>query len=401
MEGGYEFFSRSEAESSDVLAASLGVSDAARERIDGLFAFLLSKHESFRTFDAALRLLPNEAQSRTKLEKELGRKYLALNLKEFATEARIYALAKTILYYNIIQTAFLKKDYVDTIFALNLAAAFSELESLQSLNGAQLAAASIYVACAPVISHNGFVLERLFLLQKKSEVLSRCNDEQRGRILRSWLEIYQNYDLYGDLKAFNKILSFAKGGEILPQLARFEAKNAQGCMKMLQILLRSEFEISGEQGGADAREFELKKRLVLLFGSARGAMPNAAWLKQLAHIKEMIGERAIKGLASEILKLKNYERLHLLKNGKETKFGSSDDIAKGFLKAATWVREEEEFLLRAAKMPKKAPDPQKIKRELKARLEGLLDAKNSGRIDLKTYILSKKEIEAQIKELGG
>ena len=115
----------------------------------------------------------------------------------------------------------------------------------------------------------------------------------------------------------------------------------------------------------------------------------------------MIGERAIKGLASEILKLKNYERLHLLKNGKETKFGSSDDIAKGFLKAATWVSEEEELLFRAAKMPKKAPDPQKIKRELKARLEGLLDAKNSGRIDLKTYILSKKEIEAQIKELGG
>ena len=124
-------------------------------------------------------------------------------------------------------------------------------------------------------------------------------------------------------------------------------------MKMLQILLRSEFEIFGEQCGADAREFELKKRLVLLFGSARGAMPNAAWLKKLSHIKEMIGERAIKGLASEILKLKNYERLHLLKNGKETKFGSSDDIAKGFLKAATWVSEEEELLLRAAKMPKK------------------------------------------------
>ena len=248
MESGYEFFSRSEAESSDVLAASLGVSDAARERIDGLFAFLLSKHESFRTFDAALRLLPNEAQSRTKLEKELRRKYLALNLNEFATEARIYALAKTILYYNIIQTAFLKKDYVETIFALSLAAAFSELESLQGLNGAQLAAASIYVASAPVISHNGLVLERLFLLQK-SEVLSRCNDEQKGQILRSWLEIYQNYDLYGDLKAFNKILSFAKGGEILPQLARFEVKNAQGCMKMLQILLRSKFEISGEQGG--------------------------------------------------------------------------------------------------------------------------------------------------------
>lgn len=240
-----------------------------------------------------------------------------------------------------------------------------------------------------------------FCCKKKSEVLSRCNDEQKRRILCSWLEIYQNYDLYGDLKAFNKILSFAKGGEISPQLARFEAKNAQGCMKMLQILLRSEFEISGEQGGADAWEFELKKRLVLLFGSARGAIPNAAWLKKLAHIKEMIGERAIKGLTSEILKLKNYERLHLLKNGKETKFGSSDDIAKGFLKAATWVSEEEEFLLRAAKMPKKAPDPQKIKRELKARLEGLLDAKNSGRIDLKTYILSKKEIEAQIKELGG
>lgn len=400
MESGYEFFSRSEAKSSDVLAVSLGVSGAARERIDGLFAFLLSKHESFRTFDAALRLLPNEAQSRTKLEKELGRKYLALNLNEFATEARIYALAKTILYYNIIQTAFLKKDYVETIFALNLAAVFSELESLQSPNGVQLAAVSAYVASAPVISHNGLVLERLFLLQK-SEVLSRCNDEQKGRILRSWLEIYQNYDLYGDLKAFNKILSFAKGGEILPQLARFEARNAQGCMKMLQILLRSEFEISGKQGGTDAREFELKKRLVLLFGSARGAMPNAAWLKKLAHIKEMIGERAIKGLASKILKLKNYERLHLLKNGKETKFGSSDDIAKGFLKAATWVSEEEEFLLRAAKMPKKAPDPQKIKRELKVRLEGLLDAKNSGRIDLKTYILSKKEIEAQIKELGG
>ena len=101
-----------------------------------------------------------------------------------------------------------------------------------------------------------------------------------GRILRSWLEIYQNYDLYGDLKAFNKILSFAKGGEISPQLARFEAKNAQGCMKMLQILLRSEFQIFGEQGGADAWEFELKKRLVSLFGSARGAMPNAAWLKK-------------------------------------------------------------------------------------------------------------------------
>lgn len=399
MEGGYEFFSRSEGESSDVLAASLDVSDAAKERIDGLFAFLLSKHERFRAFDAALRLLPNEAQSRTKLEKELRRKYLALNLNKFATEARIYALAKTILHYNIIQTAFLKKDYVETIFALNLAAAFSELESLQSPNGAQLAAASTYVASAPVISHNGLVLERLFLLQK-SEVLSRCNDEQKGRILRSWLEIYQNYDLYGDLKAFNKILSFAKGGEILPQLARFEARNAQGCMKMLQILLRSEFDISGEQGGTDAREFELKKRLVLLFGSARGAMPNAAWLKKLAHVKEMIGERAIKGLASEILKLKNYERLHLLKNGKETKFGSSDDIAKGFLKAATWVSEEEELLLRAAKMPKKALGPQKIKRELKARLEGLLDAKNSGRIDLKTYILSKKEIEAQIKELG-
>ena len=112
MESGYEFFSRSEAESSGVLAASLSVSDAEKERIDGLFAFLLSKHESFRTFDAALRLLPNEAQSRTKLEKELGRKYLALNLKEFATEARIYALAKTILHYNIIQTAFLKKYYV-------------------------------------------------------------------------------------------------------------------------------------------------------------------------------------------------------------------------------------------------------------------------------------------------
>lgn len=399
MESGYEFFSRSEAKSSDVLAASLGVSDAAKERIDGLFAFLLSKHESFRAFDTALRLLPNEAQSRTKLEKELRHKYLALNLNEFATEARIYALAKTILYYNIIQTAFLKKDYVETIFALSLAAAFSELESLQSPNGAQLAAVSAYVASAPVISHNGLVLECLFLLQK-SEVLSRCNDEQKRWILCLWLEIYQNYDLYGDLEAFNKILSFAKGDEILPQLARFEAGNAQGCMKMLQILLRSEFEISGKQGGTDAREFELKKRLVLLFGSARGAMPNAAWLKKLAHIKEMIGERAIKGLASEILKLKNYERLHLLKNGKETKFGSSDDIAKGFLKAATWVSEEEELLLRAAKMPKKAPDPQKIKRELKARLEGLLDAKNSGRIDLKTYILSKKEIEAQIKELG-
>ena len=65
------------------------------------------------------------------------------------------------------------------------------------------------------------------------------------------------------------------------------------------------------------------------------------------------------------------------------------------------MSEEEELLLRAAKMPKKAPDPQKIKRELKARLEGLLDAKNSGRIDPKTYILSKKKIEAQMKELGG
>ena len=151
-------------------------------------------------------------------------------------------------------------------------------------------------------------------------------------------------------------------------------------MQMLEIILHTTFSKDIYQ------DFELKRALVSLFSEAgreyvkfrrvEEASMKSVFLEKWKTIKPSFSENILEDVFKKVENLKHYKVLHLTQDGEEINFGVADTLAKSFFKGIQWIREELTGI----------PYTQ-------SPLEDLFDQKTEGNIDLKTYLLKKKELE--------
>ena len=99
-----------------------------------------------------------------------------------------------------------------------------------------------------------------------------------------------------------------------------------------------------------------------------------SWRKE--KYKAKLSENILEDVFKKVEDLKHYKVLHLTQDAEEINFGVADTLAKSFLKGIQWIREELTGISYT-----------------QSPLEDLFDQKTEGNIDLKTYLLKKKELE--------
>ena len=104
----------------------------------------------------------------------------------------------------------------------------------------------------------------------------------------------------------------------------------------------------------------------------------------------------MENVISQIEALKHYKILHLTEEGKEITYAISDDVATSILKGVQWIREDLSGTLIAKTSKTKEETPEMMQKKIKQELEELLLQKTQGNIDLKTYLLKKKELETML-----
>ena len=106
----------------------------------------------------------------------------------------VYILAKTLFYYNIVQTNFLKGTYVETIFALPLAKMYAQKSSIP-IDVTQILLITDYLRESLRVGHNGKLLEDLLELIKDKALQKVWTRKQEAHLLQNLLYIHQKTDL--------------------------------------------------------------------------------------------------------------------------------------------------------------------------------------------------------------
>ena len=124
--------------------------------------------------------LPHADEKRDILEVSLQDMFN--HLPPLSQVAEVYILAKTLFYYNIVQTNFLKGTYVETIFALPLAKMYAQ-KSSTPIDVTQILLITDYLRESLRVGHNGKLLEDLLELIKDKALQKSMDTETRSSFI--------------------------------------------------------------------------------------------------------------------------------------------------------------------------------------------------------------------------
>ncbi|WP_315043486.1 hypothetical protein [Capnocytophaga sputigena] len=387
MTNNYQNFKTIETEKSLQLAKALSVSTQESKEINKCFDFLLENHQAFNIFDGQMNEVPDADKKRVELENSLQEKFD--HLPSLSQVAEVYILAKCMCYYNIVQTDYLKGSYIETIFALPLAKLFTQKSSI-IIDIIQMLLITDYLKESPKVGDNGGLLDDLLELIKKNALQKQWTTEQEVHLLKNLLDIHQKTNYYSNLKCLKEIFKYVHSkseSSLLNAISNYKSENRQGGMQMLEIILHTTF------SNDIYRDFEIKKEWTILLDGLSGKNPKPTWVKKWKNIRESIDNNTLENILSQIEALKHYKILHLTENGKETAYGVTDDIATSILKGVEWIRQNIAGTLTINTPKPKVETPEERKKKIQEQLQNLYNQKNNGDIDLKTYLLQKKELE--------
>ena len=247
-----------------------------------------------------------------------------------------------------------------------------------------------YLKESPKVGDNGGLLDDLLELIKKNALQKQWTTEQEVHLLKNLLDIHQKTNYYSNLKCLKEIFKYVHSkseSSLLNAISNYKSENRQGGMQMLEIILHTTF------SNDIYRDFEIKKEWTILLDGLSGKNPKPTWVKKWKNIRESIDNNTLENILSQIEALKHYKILHLTENGKETAYGVTDDIATSILKGVEWIRQNIAGTLTINTPKPKVETPEERKKKIQEQLQNLYNQKNNGDIDLKTYLLQKKELE--------
>ena len=373
----YEKFSTLEIEKSHLLAEALKVGTEERIEIGKCFDFLLKTHQKCKVFDEQMkeknRVLPPYDTLKEMFD----------TLPSFSPVADIYILAKVLFYDNIMNTDYLKGHYIG--YDMYLGSMYLKKQET-TISVTEMLSISDYLKESPVIGENGTLVELLLKLIEKNALEKQWTAEQEAYLLQNILVIHQKINYCDTLKHLNQIFKYVHKGSlptVFNSINKYKSQYRQGGMQMLEIILHTTFSKDIYQ------DFELKRALVSLFSEAgreyvkfrrvEEASMKSAFLEKWKNIKPSFSENILEDVFKKVEDLKHYKVLHLTQDAEEINFGVADTLAKSFLKGIQWIREELTGISYT-----------------QSPLEDLFDQKTEGNIDLKTYLLKKKELETML-----
>ena len=390
MKNNYQLFKDWETEKSHLLAEGLKIKAEEHIAIEKCFDFLLESHKDFNTFDDQMNELPHADEKRDILEASLQDMFN--HLPPLSQVAEVYILAKTLFYYNIVQTNFLKGTYVETIFALPLAKMYAQ-KSSTPIDVTQILLITDYLRESLRVGHNGKLLEDLLELIKDKALQKVWTRKQEAHLLQNLLYIHQKTDYCSNLKTLREVCKYVQketAPSFLQTISNYKHQCRQGGMQMVEIILHTAF-------SKDIYlNFQLKNEFLILLDGLTGKNPKPTWIKKWKNIQERIDNKVLENVISQIEALKHYKIRHLTEEGKEITYAISDDVATSILKGVQWIREDLSGTLIAKTSKTKEETPEMMQKKIKQELEELLLQKTQGNIDLKTYLLNKKELEKML-----
>lgn len=387
MKNNYQLFKDWETEKSHLLAERLKIKAEEHIAIEKCFDFLLESHKDFNTFDEQMNELPNTDEKRDILGGSLQDMFN--HLPPLSQVAEVYILAKTLFYYNIVQTNFLKGTYVETIFALPLAKMYAQ-KSSTPIDVNQILLITDYLRESLRVGHNGKLLEDLLELIKDKALQKVWTQKQEAHLLQNLLYIHQKTDYCSSLKTLREVCKYVQkkiDPSFLQNISNYKHQYRQGGMQMIEIILYNTLSKDIYQ------DFELKNEFLILLDGLTGKNPKPTWIKRWKTIQEKIDNKTLESLLVQLEALKHYKTLHLTENEKEITYGVTDDVATSILRGVQWIREDLSGTLIAKTSKTKEETPEMMQKKIKQELEELLLQKTQGNIDLKTYLLKKKELE--------
>ena len=387
MKNNYQLFKDWETEKSHLLAERLKIKAEEHIAIEKCFDFLLESHKDFNTFDEQMNELPNTDEKRDILGASLQDMFN--HLPPLSQVAEVYILAKTLFYYNIVQTNFLKGTYVETIFALPLAKMYAQ-KSSTPIDVNQILLITDYLRESLRVGHNGKLLEDLLELIKDKALQKVWTQKQEAHLLQNLLYIHQKTDYCSSLKTLREVCKYVQkkiDPSFLQNISNYKHQYRQGGMQMIEIILYNTLSKDIYQ------DFELKNEFLILLDGLTWKNPKTTWIKRWKTIQEKIDNKTLESLLVQLEALKHYKTLHLTENEKEITYGVTDDVATSILRGVQWIREDLSGTLIAKTSKTKEETPEMMQKKIKQELEELLLQKTQGNIDLKTYLLKKKELE--------
>ena len=387
MKNNYQLFKDWETEKSHLLAERLKIKAEEHIAIEKCFDFLLESHKDFNTFDEQMNELPNTDEKRDILVASLQDMFN--HLPPLSQVAEVYILAKTLFYYNIVQTNFLKGTYVETIFALPLAKMYAQ-KSSTPIDVNQILLITDYLRESLRVGHNGKLLEDLLELIKDKALQKVWTQKQEAHLLQNLLYIHQKTDYCSSLKTLREVCKYVQkkiDPSFLQNISNYKHQYRQGGMQMIEIILYNTLSKDIYQ------DFELKNEFLILLDGLTGKNPKPTWIKRWKTIQEKIDNKTLESLLVQLEALKHYKTLHLTENEKEITYGVTDDVATSILRGVQWIREDLSGTLIAKTSKTKEETPEMMQKKIKQELEELLLQKTQGNIDLKTYLLKKKKLE--------
>ena len=387
MKNNYQLFKDWETEKSHLLAEGLKIKAEEHIAIEKCFDFLLESHKDFNTFDDQMNELPHTDEKRDILEASLQDMFN--HLPPLSQVAEVYILAKTLFYYNIVQTNFLKGTYVETIFALPLAKIYAQ-KSSTPIDVTQILLITDYLRESLRVGHNGKLLEDLLELIKDKALQKVWTRKQEAHLLQNLLYIHQKTDYCSSLKTLREVCKYVQkkiDPSFLQNISNYKHQYRQGGMQMIEIILYNTLSKDIYQ------DFELKNEFLILLDGLTGKNPKPTWIKRWKTIQEKIDNKILESLLVQLEALKHYKTLHLTENEKEITYGVTDDVATSILRGVQWIREDLSGTHIAKTSKTKEETPEMMQKKIKQELEELLLQKTQGNIDLKMYLLKKKELE--------
>lgn len=317
----YNKFSESDNDKSKIFAVKLETSENSIKKIEEWFKTLLSEHYKAKNFEEQLII-------EKKLENQFSNIYDKLDI-----QCLKYIFGKLLSYNNIFESGFLKSQDVprlsyllsDTLIPKVFKVVKSKFSSLE-FNGL-----TEYLRKNFFVSPNGELLEYIFKLEKASNSYFKSNIQIRLEIVKNITEIINDKKFHHDIICFKKILTFITQDDkdTITFLKNFQVKNKQGCYLILNTILNSNL---NKDIFAD---FQIKKEIVFLFDSAKGANPTEKWLLNFRQIASKISLANLEIIKRNIVKLSKQKKYNLDKHTIWT-----DDVASRFLKSIDWINDQ-------------------------------------------------------------
>ena len=178
------------------------------------------------------------------------------------------------------------------------------------------------------IDVNFSLVKILLLIADKNKYFTIVKDAACRRELFSlFLDYNSKLPFYHDIIGFKKLLKYMneKDLETITQLKEYKRDDGEVCFFMLRSLFHQSFSSNAW------KDFTIKKEIINLFDSAKGARPKQAWTDRFHELKVACPVNELKLWCQFVISNKV--------SAKDNATGWTNDVVKRFKKSAQWIIE--------------------------------------------------------------